>query len=168
MASYSGKAAASSSNGSIYVCNLPEGTDENMLAEYFGTIGLIKMDKRTGQPKIWLYRDKITHEPKGDATITYEDPHAALAAVEWFNNKDFHGSSVGVSIAESKSKDDGVIGVDPSISISVGVTEDDTKDMNDGNAGRGIGRGAALGKAWQQDGDWMCPNTRSVMRDLLW
>lgn len=39
--SYSGKAAPS--NGSVYVCNLPDGTDENMLAEYFGTIGLLKV-----------------------------------------------------------------------------------------------------------------------------
>jgi len=30
-------------NGSVYVCNLPPGTDENMLAEYFGTIGLLKV-----------------------------------------------------------------------------------------------------------------------------
>lgn len=29
--------------GSIYVCNLPHGTDETMLAEYFGTIGLLKV-----------------------------------------------------------------------------------------------------------------------------
>ena len=31
------------SNGSVYVCNLPYGTDDIMLAEYFGTIGLIKV-----------------------------------------------------------------------------------------------------------------------------
>ncbi|KAF5737909.1 TBP-associated factor 15 isoform 1 [Tripterygium wilfordii] len=78
IASNSGKGAPS--NGSIYVCNLPYGTDETMLAEFFGTIGLLKKDKRTGQPKIWLYRDKETKEPKGDAMITFEDPHAALAA----------------------------------------------------------------------------------------
>lgn len=30
-------------NGSVYVCKLPPGTDENMLAEYFGTIGLLKV-----------------------------------------------------------------------------------------------------------------------------
>lgn len=41
MASYLGKGAPS--NGSVYVCNLPFGTDENMLAEYFGTIGVIKV-----------------------------------------------------------------------------------------------------------------------------
>lgn len=38
---YSGKGAPL--NGSVYVCNLPEGTDENMLAEHFGTIGLLKV-----------------------------------------------------------------------------------------------------------------------------
>lgn len=41
MASYLGK--GSSANGSVYVSNLPYGTDDNMLAEYFGTIGLIKV-----------------------------------------------------------------------------------------------------------------------------
>lgn len=41
MENYSGKGAPS--NGSVYVCNLPHGTDETMLAEFFGTIGLIKV-----------------------------------------------------------------------------------------------------------------------------
>ena len=41
MANYLGQGA--SSNVSVYVCNLPDGTDENMLAEYFGTIGLLKV-----------------------------------------------------------------------------------------------------------------------------
>ncbi|KAH7569796.1 hypothetical protein JRO89_XS05G0001400 [Xanthoceras sorbifolium] len=158
MASYTGKAAPS--NGSVYVCNLPHGTDENMLAEYFGTIGLLKKDKRTGLPKIWLYRDKATNEPKGDATVTYEDPHAALAAVEWFNSKDFHGNIIGVFIAETKSKDDHAynLGGDPIVADDYGGSEENSRDM-DGLAGRGRGRGDASGKAWQQDGDWLCPNT---------
>ncbi|XP_059655221.1 transcription initiation factor TFIID subunit 15 [Cornus florida] len=159
MASYLGKEAPS--NGSIYVCDLPPGTDESMLAEYFGTIGLLKKDKRTGLPKIWLYRDKVTNEPKGDATVTYEDPHAAVAAVEWFNNKDFHGTTIGVFIAESKSKDDQLYNSgnhvgDPSLGADFGGLEESSKEMN-GSGGRG--RGDASGKAWQQEGDWMCPNT---------
>ncbi|XWS34426.1 hypothetical protein CRYUN_Cryun21dG0037700 [Craigia yunnanensis] len=155
MASNSGRGAPT--NGSVYVCNLPEGTDETMLAEYFGTIGLLKKDKRTGRPKIWLYRDKATNEPKGDATVTYEDPHAALAAVEWFNDKDFHGSTIGVFIAESKSSNAG--GDPPIVAGDVGgVEEDATKDVN-GGGGRGRGRGDASGKTWQQEGDWPCPNT---------
>ncbi|KAK4766148.1 hypothetical protein SAY87_007790 [Trapa incisa] len=146
---YSGKGA--SLNGSVYVCNLPEGTDENMLAEHFGTIGLLKKDKRTGRPKIWIYRDKETNEPKGDATVTYEDPHAAAAAVEWFNNKEFHGSIIGVLIADMKSKDSNDAG-------NLGAVEENAMDVN-GGVGRGRGRGEASGKAWKQDGDWSCPNT---------
>ncbi|KAL3502245.1 hypothetical protein ACH5RR_036694 [Cinchona calisaya] len=159
MASYLGKVAPS--NGSIYVCNLPPGTNEDMLAEYFGTIGVLKKDKRTGRPKIWLYRDKVTNEPKGDATVTYEDPHAALAAVDWFNNKDFHGAIIGVFIAESKSKDDQYAGNnvgDPSLGDDLGGLEEGTMEMN-GGGGQDRGRGDASGKTWQQEGDWVCPNT---------
>ncbi|CAK9138297.1 unnamed protein product [Ilex paraguariensis] len=161
MASYSGKGAPS--NGSVYVCNLPPGTDESMLAEYFGTIGLLKKDKRTGRPKVWLYRDKVTNEPKGDATVTYEDPHAAQAATEWFNNKDFHGTTIGVFIAESKSKDDHSYNSenlvnDPNAGGDFGGLEESDRDVN-GSGGRGRGRGDASGKAWQQEGDWTCPNT---------
>lgn len=125
---------------------------------------LFQNDKRTGRPKIWLYRDKTTNEPKGDATVTYEDPHAALAAVEWFNNKDFHGNLIGVSIAESKGKDEQAFnsGGDPSVAVDFGGLEENSKDIN-GVAGRGRGRGDASGKTWQQEGDWLCPNTRSVM-----
>ncbi|XAR53208.1 hypothetical protein NMG60_11021664 [Bertholletia excelsa] len=160
MASYPGKGAPS--NGSVYICNLPPGTDETMLAEYFGTIGLLKKDKRTGRPKIWLYRDKVTNEPKGDATVTYEDPYAALAAVEWFNNKDFHGTEIGVFVAEPKTKDDhshnaGSFAGDPGVSDDMGL-EGGAKDTN-GSGGRGRGRGDTAGKAWQQEGDWLCPNT---------
>ncbi|XP_039817152.1 transcription initiation factor TFIID subunit 15-like isoform X6 [Panicum virgatum] len=101
-----------------------------------------------------LTRDKVTNEPKGDATVTYEDPHAASAAVEWFNNKDFHGSTIQVHIAESKSKD--AFDNPTSLNIIAGVGE---QDELDNGAGRGRGRGDGSGKAWQQDGDWMCPNT---------
>lgn len=161
MANYSGKGAPS--NGSVYVCNLPPGTDEDMLAEYFGTIGLLKKDKRTGRPKIWLYRDKVTNEPKGDATVTYEDPYAAQAAVEWFNNKDFHGAIIEVLMAESKNSHNVVAPlVEPSLVDDAVDLEESAKDMSE-SGGRGRGRGDAAGnapaKAWQQDGDWMCPNT---------
>ncbi|KAL8208171.1 hypothetical protein R6Q57_007583 [Mikania cordata] len=160
MANYSAKGGPS--NGSVYICNLPPGTDEDMLAEYFGTIGLLKKDKRTGRPKIWLYRDKVTDEPKGDATVTYEDPHAAVAAVEWFNNKEFHGNIIEVLIAQSKNSHNSIAPFgDPILASGVGANESDP-DIN-GSGARGRGRGDASGnipqKAWQQDGDWMCPNT---------
>ena len=115
-------------------------------------------DKRTGQPKIWIYRDKATNEPKGDATVTYEDQHAASAAVEWFNNKDFHGSIIQVHIAVSKNKDTS----DNSTNLSI-TADPVEQDELDNGPDKGTGRGDGPGKAWQQDGDWMCPNARSVM-----
>ncbi|XP_020242318.1 transcription initiation factor TFIID subunit 15-like [Asparagus officinalis] len=159
MASYSGRGGPA--NGSIYVCNLPPGTDESMLAEYFGTIGLLKKDKRTGQPKIWLYKDKVTNEPKGDATVTYEDPHAALAAVEWFHNKDFHGSIIEVYIAESKNKDSGDLSYSQQVNHAADLSIEGLGGLDDtnGGGGRGRGRGDTSGKPWKQDGDWLCPNT---------
>ena len=65
------------------------------MAEFFGSIGIIKMDKksRPPKPKIWLYRDKNTGELKGDGTVTYDDPFSAASAVEWFNKKDWKGAA---------------------------------------------------------------------------
>lgn len=62
------------------------------LAEYFGSIGIIKIDKKTRKPKIWLYRDKVTGELKGDGTVTYDDPFSAASAVQWFGNKEWKGA----------------------------------------------------------------------------
>jgi RNA recognition motif-containing protein len=45
------------------------------------------MDKRLGKPRLTLYRDKVTNALKGDAIITYEDPHAAAAAIRLFNGE---------------------------------------------------------------------------------
>ncbi|KAJ9534993.1 hypothetical protein QJQ45_029647, partial [Haematococcus lacustris] len=73
----------------VYVAGLPQNVTESDIAEYFGSIGVLKVDKKTGKKKIWLYRDKDTGALKGDGTVTYEDPFSASSAVEWFNNKDW-------------------------------------------------------------------------------
>ncbi|EIE25454.1 hypothetical protein COCSUDRAFT_61671 [Coccomyxa subellipsoidea C-169] len=84
----------------VYVSGLAEGTTEEMIATHFGSIGLLKQDKKKGKPKIWLYRDKATNALKGDGTVSYEDPFSAASAVQWFNGKDFNGSILKVSLAE--------------------------------------------------------------------
>ncbi|KAK9846514.1 hypothetical protein WJX81_005757 [Elliptochloris bilobata] len=86
----------------IYVAGLPMGITEEEIAKHFGTIGVLKQDKKKGKPKIWLYRDKATGALKGDGTVSYEDPFSAASAVEWFNGKDFNGSTLSVSLAETK------------------------------------------------------------------
>ena len=71
---------------------------------------------------IWIYKDKVTGEPKGDATVTYDDPETAPAAIEWFDSmfypnlvycerrpnqftdKEFLGSIVHVEMSQCKDK----------------------------------------------------------------
>ena len=49
--------------------------------------GHFQIDKKTGKPKIWIYKDKMTGKPKGDATVTYDDQNAAQSAISWFGGK---------------------------------------------------------------------------------
>lgn len=52
------------------------------------------------KPKVWLYRNKETGESKGEATITYDDSNAAKSAISWFDNKNFNGTVIKVSLAQ--------------------------------------------------------------------
>lgn len=45
----------------------------------------LKMNRRLGQPAINIYTDKESGKPKGDATLSYEEPICAKAAVEHFD-----------------------------------------------------------------------------------
>ena len=57
----------------------PPSNDE--IKERFGSIGIIKMDKKIRMPRIKIWPDK------GCASVTYEDPSAATAAISWFSGK---------------------------------------------------------------------------------
>ncbi|KAL3147279.1 hypothetical protein ABBQ32_002769 [Trebouxia sp. C0010 RCD-2024] len=87
----------------IYISGLPQHVTEDDLAQHFGSIGIIKQDKKLKKPKVWLYRDKGSGTLKGDGTVTYEDPFSAASAVEWFHGKDFKGSTIEVKLADRKS-----------------------------------------------------------------
>lgn len=52
--------------------------------------------------------------------------------------------------------------MDVGVPVDFGGRNESVVDLN-GGGGKGRGRGDASGKPWQQDGDWMCPNTRSVI-----
>jgi len=83
----------------IFIQNLPRNVTPSELKDVFSQIGIIKNDKKTGAPKIWIYKDKTTGEGKGEATITYEDDAAAQAAISWYNGKEVLSNIVQVSLA---------------------------------------------------------------------
>uniref|UniRef100_A0A2R9B4C8 EWS RNA binding protein 1 n=1 Tax=Pan paniscus TaxID=9597 RepID=A0A2R9B4C8_PANPA len=91
-----------SDNSAIYVQGLNDNVTPDDLVDFFKQCGVVKMNKRTGQPMIHTYLDKETRKPKGDATVSCEDPPTAKAAVEWFDGKDFQGSKLKVSLARKR------------------------------------------------------------------
>jgi RNA-binding protein FUS len=90
------------SRDTVYITNLPSSITEAGLVSHFGQIGVIKLDKKTQKKKVWVYMDKSTNTPKGDATVTYDDPHTGEAAVDWFNGKEFLGNVIKVEMATQK------------------------------------------------------------------
>jgi RNA-binding protein FUS len=85
----------------VYVTGLPPNITEDDVAEYFGSIGVIKIDKKTRGKKIWLYRDKATGQLKGDGTVSYDDPFSAGSAVQWFHDKEWKGGCCLIPAAHS-------------------------------------------------------------------
>ncbi|CAB4056144.1 TLS [Lepeophtheirus salmonis] len=67
------------SENQIFISGLPKDLVEDDIAQFFGSIGVIKNDKRSGKQKIWIYKDQ-NGEQKGEATVTYDDPSAAHKA----------------------------------------------------------------------------------------
>jgi hypothetical protein len=95
----------------IYIAGLPTSVSLADIAEFFGRIGPIKKSKKNyslGEPTIHLYKDKRTGRPKGDGTVSYEDPATAKSAVDWFHDQEFAGfpgSKLSVSIARRPNSD---------------------------------------------------------------
>uniref|UniRef100_A0A5F8HL97 EWS RNA binding protein 1 n=1 Tax=Monodelphis domestica TaxID=13616 RepID=A0A5F8HL97_MONDO len=121
-----------SKNSAIYVQELNESV----------TSGVVKMNKRTGQPMINIYLDKETRKPKGDATVSYDDPPTANVAVEWFDGKDFQGSKLRVSLARKK------------------------PPMNRPRGSRGNPSGG--GNVQHRARDWQCPNPGCGNHNFAW
>ncbi|KAI8339934.1 hypothetical protein BC941DRAFT_418949 [Chlamydoabsidia padenii] len=125
----------------IYINNLPSDVTEEKLAAHFGSIGILKTDRKTRKPKIWIYYDKSTSLPKGDATLTYDDPPSADAAIEWFGGKKFMGNIIQVTKAERKLPPAATYG-----SSSFG-------GRPSGRGGRGGSRGGGSGGGYRDRGD---------------
>ena len=148
---FAGGADRVQSENQIYVSGLPRNLTEDDIAKYFGSIGVIKTDRKTGGQKIWIYKDNATGEQKGEATVTYDDSAAAQSAISWFDGKDFNGSTIKVQMAMIKAAPAG---------------------FERGGRGRGGfdrgGRGGFDRGGNSRPGDWACPNPSCGNNNFSW
>ncbi|XP_006037405.1 TATA-binding protein-associated factor 2N isoform X1 [Alligator sinensis] len=135
-----------SDNNTIFVQGLGEDVSTDQVADYFKQIGIIKTNKKTGKPMINLYTDKDTGKSKGEATVSFDDPPSAKAAIDWFDGKEFHGNVIKVSFATRR----------PEFMRGGGGGGGGGRRGSRGGYGRGGGFQGRSGEP--KNGDWVCPN----------
>ncbi|XP_015263533.1 PREDICTED: TATA-binding protein-associated factor 2N isoform X2 [Gekko japonicus] len=137
-----------SDNNTIFVQGLGDDVSADQVAEYFKQIGIIKTNKKTGKLMINLYTDKDTGKPKGEATVSFDDPPSAKAAIDWFDGKEFNGSVIKVSFATRRPE------------FIRGGGGGGGGGGRRGSRGGGFGRGGGFrGQGGEpKSGDWVCPN----------
>lgn len=144
----------------IFVSGIAEDTTEEQLIEHFGAIGIIKLDKKTRKPKIWVYKDKETGKPKGEVTITYDDPPTASSAIQWFNGKELNGATLKVELAQRKNN----------YLNNAGGGGGGNRNNFGGNRNRDYDKPQSndRGNTNSREGDWTCPDESCKNNNFAW
>ncbi|CDQ78528.1 unnamed protein product [Oncorhynchus mykiss] len=168
-----------SENSTIYITGLTESATLEEMAVFFKHPGPIRMNRRLGKPAINIYTDNDSGKPKGDATLSYEEPLCAKAAVEYFDGKEYQGKRLKVSMARRKPMMGGMRGGMPMRGDMMGRGGPGGMMGRGGERGgfvprggpRGMGRGGPGGPGGniqQRAGDWECPSQGCGNQNFSW
>ncbi|XP_068565401.1 TATA-binding protein-associated factor 2N isoform X2 [Cebidichthys violaceus] len=139
-----------SDNNTIFVQGLAEEATVQEIGDYFKQIGIIKVNKKTGLLMINIYTDKGTGRPKGECTVSFDDPPSAKAAIDWFDGKEFNGKPIKVSFATRRAE----------FTQRGGGSGGGRGGGGRGGGGGFRGRGGGGGPSFDiKGGDWPCPNS---------
>lgn len=144
----------------IYITKLSADTTEKDIQDLFSGCGVIakekpKSSRDRGFEDQWPFAVKLYKPGKadGDGCITFQDPHAAKAAIKTYNRYKFKGSRIGVAYAGQGIKYENVELQKPWY-----LREENMGKMD--REGGGGGGGAA--GAGMKPGDWTCECGASV------
>uniref|UniRef100_A0A8C2CXY5 RNA-binding protein FUS n=2 Tax=Cyprinus carpio TaxID=7962 RepID=A0A8C2CXY5_CYPCA len=159
-----------SDNNTIFVQGLGDDYTVESVADFFKQIGIIKVNKKTGLPMINLYTDRETGKLKGEATVSFDDPPSAKAAIDWFDGKDFNGNPIKVSFATRRAEFGRGGGA-----MRGGRGRGGPMGRGGFGGGRGgggfpgnSGGGSGGGGGQQRAGDWKCSNSTCGNLNFSW
>ncbi|XP_066509251.1 RNA-binding protein EWS-like isoform X2 [Hoplias malabaricus] len=163
-----------SENSTIYITGLTENATLPEMADFFKHTGPIRINRRLGQPAINIYTDRETGKPKGDATLSYEEPQVARAAVEHFDGKEFQGRRLKVSMARRKMVPGGMRGMpmrggpDRGGMMGRGGERGGFPPRGGPRGGMGWNGPPGPNNIQKRAGDWECPNAGCGNQNFSW